>query len=85
MTAIVTAARLALIPLVGILWFFGHSKATVGSWFVTAAFYVARPDVRRQAREAVARRGVVGIRQLGSETLARVGFLSAVGSRCCGS
>ena len=78
MTAIVTAARLALIPLVGILWFFVHSKATVGSWFVTGGFYV--PDPMYEGK-LVASLGAVwwGIRQLGSETLARVGFLSVVG------
>src|SRR4029077_1863677 len=76
--AIVTAARLALIPLVGILWFFVHSKATVGAWFVTGGFYV--PDPMYEGK-LVASLGAVwwGIRQLGSETLARVGFVSVAG------
>jgi hypothetical protein len=76
--AVRTAATLALIPVVGILWFFVHSKATVGAWFVTGGFYV--PDPMYEGK-LVTSLGAVwwGIRQLGSETLARVALLSLVG------
>jgi hypothetical protein len=71
------AARLALIPAVGILWFFVHSKATVGAWFVTDGFYVRDPMYQAKPLAAL---GAVwwGTRQLGSEALAHAAAISAI-------
>jgi hypothetical protein len=63
------AARLGLFPLIGILWFFVHSKATVGAWFVTDGFYVPDPMYKSRIVDSL---GAVwwGTRRLGSEALA---------------
>jgi hypothetical protein len=76
-TATRTAARLALFPVVGILWFFVHSKATVGAWFVTDGFYVQDPMYKSKAVDSL---GAVwwGTRRLGSEALAWAALASAV-------
>jgi hypothetical protein len=70
-------AELVLTPLVGIAWFLVHSRVTVGEWFVTGGFYVPDPAYQGKAVEVT---GAIwwGIRQLGSETLARAAALSVV-------
>jgi hypothetical protein len=72
------AARLASFPVTGILWFFVHSKATVGSWFVTDGFYVPDPMFKGKPLDAL---GAVwwGTRRLGSEALAWAAAGSAAG------
>jgi hypothetical protein len=72
-----TAARVGLFPLVGILWFFVHSKATVGSWFVTDGFYVPDPMYKSRAIDSL---GAVwwGTRRLGSEALAWAALASVI-------
>jgi len=76
-TATVTAARVAVFPVVGILWFFVHSKATVGAWFVTDGFYVADPMYKSRLIDSL---GAVwwGTRRLGSEVLAWAALASAL-------
>jgi len=76
-TAAVTAARVAVFPVVGILWFFVHSKATVGAWFVTDGFYVADPMYKSRLIDSL---GAVwwGTRRLGSEVLAWAALASAL-------
>lgn len=76
--AAVTAGRVALFPVIGILWFFVHSKATVGSWFVTDGFYVPDPMYKSKIADSL---GAVwwGTRRLGSELLAWAALASAVG------
>jgi hypothetical protein len=72
-----TAGRVALFPAIGILWFFVHSKATVGAWFVTDGFYVADPMYKSKAIDSL---GAVwwGTRRLGSEALAWAALASAL-------
>jgi hypothetical protein len=72
------AARLAVIPLVGILWFFVHSKATIGAWFVTSGFYV--PDPLYEGKP-LAVTGAVwwGAGALGSDVLRRTGIAAVIG------
>jgi len=76
-TGALTAARVALFPVVAILWFFVHSKATVGSWFVTDGFYVPDAMYKGKPIEAI---GAVwwGTRRLGSEALAWAALASAI-------
>jgi hypothetical protein len=70
-----TAAQVALFPVICILWFFVHSKATVGAWFVTEGFYVPDPMYKSKPIDSL---GAVwwGTRQLGSEPLAWAGLAS---------
>jgi hypothetical protein len=75
--ATATAARVAVFPVVGILWFFVHSKATVGAWFVTDGFYVADPMYKSRPIDSL---GAVwwGTRRLGSEALAWAALASTL-------
>ncbi len=75
--ATATAARVAVFPVLGILWFFVHSKATVGAWFVTDGFYVADPMYKSRPIDSL---GAVwwGTRRLGSEALAWAALASAL-------
>jgi hypothetical protein len=76
--AVSEAAQLAVIPLVGILWFFVHRKATVGARFVTGGFYV--PDPRYQGKALAVTAAIWwGVRALGSDVLGRTGLAAAVG------
>jgi hypothetical protein len=63
------AGAIAMWPVAACLWFFVHSKVTVGSWFVTGGFYVPDPAYQFQPLTVT---GAVwwGLRQLGSEALA---------------
>jgi hypothetical protein len=72
---LVDVARLASLPVVAVLWFVVHSKATVGAWFVTGGFFVPDPIYQHHA---VAVSGAVwwGLRALGSEVLARAAALA---------
>ena len=75
--AVHTAATMAVVPAISILWFLVHSKVTVGSWFVTGGFYVPDPEYLHRP---LAVSGAIwwGLRQLGSETLARSGAVAAL-------
>jgi hypothetical protein len=66
---------LAAVPAAALAWFLVHSKVTVGAWFVTGGFYV--PDPTYQGN-AVTVTGAVwwGLRQLGSEVLARASAIA---------
>jgi hypothetical protein len=73
--AIVDALKLAVIPAIGIGWFFVHSRVTVGHWFVTDGFYVIDP--RYQGKPLTVTVGVWwGVKSLGSTALA-IGALVA--------
>ena len=71
------ALSMARVPVAAVAWFLVHSKVTVGAWFVTGGFYVADPAYQHRA---VAVTGAVwwGLRQLGSEALARSGAVAAL-------
>lgn len=75
--AVRASLRLALFPVVAALWFFVHSKMTVGAWFVTGGFYVPDPMYQAKPLDAL---GAVwwGTRQLGSEALAYAAAVSAL-------
>jgi hypothetical protein len=63
------AARAAVWPMIAVLWFFVHSKVTVGAWFVTGGFFVPDPQYRHQPIAVI--RGIWwGLRALGSDALA---------------
>jgi hypothetical protein len=74
---LVDALSMASVPAVAVLWFLIHSKVTVGAYFVTGGFYVPDPAYQHKA---LAVTGAVwwGLRQLGSEVLARSAAAAAL-------
>jgi len=75
--AIRDALRAVRWPIVAVLWFFVHSRLTVGEWFVTGGFYV--PDPRYLHRpDAVAQALWHGTRVLGSTVLASAAPIAVV-------
>ncbi|HXE79971.1 MAG TPA: hypothetical protein VNK41_04415 [Vicinamibacterales bacterium] len=68
-------ARLALYPLLAVIAFVIHSRATVGEWFVTGGFYVPDPGLQGHAIEVV-RTIWWTARRLGSFTLMLSAFVA---------
>lgn len=66
--AAIQTARLALYPLLAVIAFLFHSRATVGEWFVTGGFYIPDPRMQGDALE-VARTIWWTARRLGSLAL----------------
>lgn len=64
-------------PIVAMLWFFVHSRLTVGEWFVTGGFYVPDPQYLHRPH-AVAYALWHGTRVLGSAVLAVAAPIAAV-------
>ena len=51
--AVLDTARLALYPLLAVVAFLFHSRATVGEWFVTGGFYIPDPRMQGDAMEVL--------------------------------